>query len=181
MLSNFRARSALAVLLAGFLAVIAPSTTRADALPSQYVPITPIAVPPFVFKDAHGQTVTVQDFRGRYVLLNIWATWCAPCVEEMPSLNRLQAHFPVSKLQIVALNEDHDGAVLARAFYTQHSLRYLDVFVDEAGRAPALFSLHGLPTTFLIDPRGNVIGMAEGNVEWDTPDSIAFLEKRVQP
>lgn len=136
-------------------------------------------LPAFMFQDGKGQETDLSAFRGRYVLLNLWATWCGPCVQEMPALDALQAHFNKRKLSIVALTQDRDGLAAARGFYGRYGLKNLDVYADGAGRTTAILRVRGLPTTLLIDPHGVEIGRVYGIAEWNTPETIAFLEARM--
>lgn len=160
-----------------FLAVSA----QAETLERRFVAITPPRpAPQFVFQDDQGQPLTLQDLRGHYVLLNIWATWCGPCVREMPSLDRLQAHFDPQNFQVIALAEDHDAVTTVRAFYARHRLKHLPIYVDTTGQVPSVFRVSGLPTTVLIDPQGRVVGRVEGSTDWSTPDALAFLERQTR-
>ena len=132
------------------------------------------------FRDNKGHDVTMMDFRGHYVLLNLWATWCHPCVQEMPSLDALAGQFTGNSLKIIALNEDHDGITAAEAFYKRHSLTHLLPYADTAGRAPFEITARGLPTTLLIDPRGNEIARIEGDADWQSPAIIAYIKAETQ-
>jgi thiol-disulfide isomerase/thioredoxin len=165
----------------------------------------PAPVPAFTFQDAKGQVLDLKNnFRGHYVLLNLWATWCGPCVHEMPALDALAAKLaaesgtsspakPVTistgqagatsspPLEIVALTEDHDGLGAAESFYKRHNLHHLTVFVDDSGEATFILRVQGLPTTLLIDPQGREIGRIEGATDWDDPATIAFLKSLLKP
>jgi thiol-disulfide isomerase/thioredoxin len=168
-----------------FAAFMSASCAYASDFSSRFTPTTPPAlVPAFPFEDAHSRTLDLKEFRGSYVLLNLWATWCGPCVREMAALDALAQRLPTEPsrppLAIVALTEDNNGLGAAEGFYKRHSLRHLPVFVDTAGQAPSLLRIRGLPTTLLIDPKGMEIGRIEGDAEWDEADTIAFLEKQMQ-
>ncbi len=142
------------------------------------VATSPKALPPFVFQDAVGQTVSLRDFHGRYVLLNLWASWCGPCVHEMPSLDELQNKLGSEHFMVLALNEDREGQTTAPLYYGRHDIHALAVYVDKAGRAPSVFHINGLPTSLLIDPKGNEIGRITGEADWATPEAIEFLKFR---
>ena len=129
----------------------------------------PVAVPDLVFADASGRPVSLSDFRGRSVLLNIWATWCVPCRKEMPSLDRLQAEFDPSKLLVLTLSIDLQGAAVVRKFYHDLGLRSLGIYVDTTGSAGNKLGLPGVPGTLLIDARGREVGRKLGPAEWDSP------------
>lgn len=153
---------------------------RANELAKNFTPTTPIqALPNFNFADEKGVNQTLEGFRGRYILLNLWASWCAPCVEEMPSLNALRDKFDFKDLNIIALNVDRNGTAIAQAFMTRHNLKNLLAYVDTSGRVPYTLKTRGLPTTFLIDREGREIGRVEGAVNWSSPDAIAFLRTKI--
>jgi len=141
----------------------------------------PKPLPAFSFEDAAGHTLNLSDFKGRYLLLNLWATWCAPCAHEIPSLDALQEQFPPQRLTVIALTEDSSGIAAARSFYNRHGIRHLPVYADGTGVAPSLLRARGLPTSFLIDPEGREIGSVEGEADWAAPDAVAFLAKRANP
>jgi thiol-disulfide isomerase/thioredoxin len=164
-----------------------------------------IALPMFTFQDAKGQELDLTNFRGHYVLLNIWATWCGPCAHEMPALDKLAQKIEAEnakpdvkdiaftlgapaagamfspKMDIIPLAEDRDGLAAAETFYKRHNLQHLKVFIDEAGEAPSILQINGLPTTFLIDPNGYEIGRIEGATDWDSPATLDFLEAQMKP
>lgn len=140
----------------------------------------PRAVPSFVFEDASHQQHTLADYRGRYVLLNIWATWCSPCVKEMPSLDGLEQKMGGAKFTVLPVSEDRTADAIG-AFYRGHGLTHLPQMIDEAGIAPSNFDMRGLPTTLLIDPQGKEIARAEGDVDWMAPETLAFIQARMTP
>ena len=137
-------------------------------------------LPDLVFADAEGRERKLSDWRGRTVLLNLWATWCVPCRREMPALDRLQAKLGGGEFEIVAVNLDTRGpeqvATFLRDAGIDHLARYRDatlkVFQDlkAQGRAP------GLPTSLLIGPDGCELGFLPGPAEWDSPDGTALVE-----
>jgi thiol-disulfide isomerase/thioredoxin len=131
------------------------------------------------FTDERGRTLRLNDFRGKTVLLNIWATWCGPCRKEMPTLDRLQAHLGSERFQVVALSIDRGGASAVQKFYAEIGVRHLAFFIDATGRAGSNLALVGLPGTLLIDPEGREVGRLIGPAEWDSPEMIAFLETQI--
>ncbi len=164
----------LAILL--FTALI--GSAEASDFTTRYTPAAvPKRVPSFTFNDSNGRTLDLGDFKGRYVLLNLWATWCGPCVREMPGLDALQQKISSKRLTVLAVSEDHEGINAAMSFYKRHELSHLPVLADQSGRAPSLLHVDGLPTTLLIDPNGMEIGRIEGDADWDDSDTIAYLEK----
>lgn len=128
---------------------------------------SPRALPLLSFEDEAGKTLTLADFRGRTVLLNIWATWCPPCREEMPSLDRLNAKRGGPAFEVVALSIDSDRAAV-KPFYRETGIKTLREYFDPNGRASAALGAFAVPVTLLIDKNGREIGRALGPAEWDS-------------
>ena len=116
-----------------------------------------------------------MDFHGQAVLLNFWATWCAPCVREMPALDRLQARLGPEGLSVIALSVDRRGLEVVEPFYRRLSIEALDIYLDPANQVARSFTVPGLPTTYLIDPDGQMVGVLAGPAEWDSPDALALM------
>ena len=108
-------------------------------------------------------------------MLNFWATWCAPCVKEMPALDRLAATGAERNLQVLALSADREGAPVVRRFYDVNAIKHLAVAVDKLSRVSRAVDVGGLPTTVLYDVQGREVGRVVGVAEWDAPDTVAFL------
>jgi len=145
-------------------------TWLADPEPAPATPIT----------TADGQETTLAAFHGQVVLLNFWATWCAPCVREMPSLDRLQAKLQGEGLAVVAVSEDFAGLDLVRPFFERLKLEHLAIFLDSDGALGKVFGIAGLPTTLLIDREGRVVGGLEGPAEWDSSEAVALIRHYLQ-
>lgn len=139
----------------------------------------PRAVPELDFRDGDGRPATLADFRGKVVLLNIWATWCGPCREEMPTLDRLQAKLGGSEFQVVALSIDRAGLGVVSEFYDEIGIEHLPKYIDESGKASRQLNAVGLPTTLLIDREGREIARHVGPAEWDTPEMVAFFRQQL--
>lgn len=137
----------------------------------------PKPVPPLAFVDGEGRRIDLSEFGGRLVLLNLWATWCGPCVKEMPSLDRLQAQLGGEAFQVVALSLDRGGKAAVEPFYRKTGVDHLALYLDPGSASMQALSLRGLPTTLLIDQEGRELGRVEGAVEWDSPEVVAFLRK----
>jgi thiol-disulfide isomerase/thioredoxin len=131
-------------------------------------PATPLTL-------ADGREITLAAFQGRVVLLNFWATWCAPCVREMPSLDRLQAKLKDEGLEVVAVSQDLAGLELVAPFFERLKLRNLAIYLDGAGALAKALGIAGLPTTLLIDREGLVLGGLEGPAEWDSDEATALI------
>ncbi|WP_198294130.1 TlpA disulfide reductase family protein [Ensifer sp. BR816] len=141
----------------------------------------PKPVPDVRFTDGDGRPGALADFRGKVVLLNVWATWCGPCRKEMPTLDRLQAALGGPNFEVVALSIDRQGAEVVRTFYSEIGVRNLALHVDASGQALSALAALGLPTTILIDTEGRELGRLMGPAEWDAPEMVAFLRSVVEP
>lgn len=155
----------------------APTSTRAFAFnPAD----APRPLPDLAFVDGDGRPLTLADFRGKVVLLNIWATWCVPCREEMPTLDRLQAELGGPDFAVVALSIDRAGAKAVHEFYEEIGIRHLGLYVDSSGKASRDVGVVGLPTTLLVDREGRELGRLIGPAEWDSPEAVTFIRRHLQ-
>ena len=131
------------------------------------------------FRDANGGDVSIADWKGRTVLLNLWATWCAPCRREMPHLDALEAELGGDKFEVVPISLDTGSTEKPKAFYQEINLKNLPFFHD--GTLETLNNLKrknlafGLPATLLIDRRGCVVGNLNGPAEWASDDAKALV------
>ncbi len=147
----------------------------------QFVPASPPRPAPQVsFSDATGASANLSDFAGKPVLLNLWATWCAPCRREMPSLERLQARLG-DKITVLAISEDIGGNKAVAPFIAKFGLKAVKTYLDPKSTLTQAFNVDGLPTSFLIDRRGRVIGRVEGEAEWDSPKMLSVIEPLLLP
>ena len=137
----------------------------------------PREVPDFSFIDSDGETRTLADWRGKLVLVNIWATWCAPCKEEMPALDRLQAKLGGEDFAVVPISVDRGGVNKPRGFLEEIGADNLPVLLDQTARMNFKFDVMGLPATIVIDKQGHEIARMVGPAEWDSPEAIERLEK----
>jgi thiol-disulfide isomerase/thioredoxin len=135
-----------------------------------------VTFPSVVFQDASGRYTRLRDMTGRVLLLNFWATWCLPCVEEMPDLDRLQARFATQPFTVLALCEDVSGLSAAEGFFRAHRLQHLGVYVDPQGQARRDCSVPAIPASFLIDRQGRPRGILPGAAPWDSPAAHALIE-----
>ncbi|MBX6321024.1 MAG: TlpA family protein disulfide reductase [Rhodospirillaceae bacterium] len=140
--------------------------------PAQPAPATP-------FSDESGRSLTLAAFRGRVVLLNLWATWCGPCVDEMPALDRLQAAVGGPDFTVVALSEDRQGISVIKPFYEKEAIGHLAIAVDDGGALARDLDVQGLPTSFLIDREGRLIGRLTGPADWDSAEWTALVKRAV--
>ncbi len=135
---------------------------------------TPKPVAEIQFEDDNGQSRSLADFRGKFVLLNIWATWCIPCRKEMPALDRLATMLGSDDFEVVPLSIDRDMD-LVRKFYLEVGIQKLGRYRDNSGGAARKLGAVGIPTTLLIDRDGREIGRLIGPAEWDSSEMIKFI------
>lgn len=140
---------------------------------------SPKAIPELRFVDSAGRGHSLADFRGKVVLLNVWATWCEPCREEMPTLDRLQARLGGDRFAVVALSVDQQGAPIARKFYDEVAIKALPLYVDPTAKAAFVLDAPGLPVTLLVDRNGREIGRHLGAVKWDAPEVVERLQRAI--
>lgn len=142
----------------------------------KYQPAKPGTVLPAVpYVDADGMDRPLDGLRGEALLVNVWATWCAPCVEEMPALDRLAAQTKQTGVRVVALSADREGAAVVRRFYEVNGVRNLPVAVDKTARVARATGIGGLPTTLLYAADGTEVGRVTGVAKWDAPEVVTFL------
>jgi len=141
---------------------------------------SPLTIPDLTFEDAAGKPVKLDNWRGRTVLLNLWATWCVPCRKEMPALDALQAKLGSPDFQVVAINIDTRDAEKPKAFLKEIGVSRLAYFTDRSAKVfqdlKSIGRAFGMPTTLLIDRQGCEIGSIAGPAEWASPDAIKLIE-----
>ncbi len=136
---------------------------------------TPQGIANIRFVDKDGTRMDIADFRGRVVLLNVWATWCVPCRVEMPTLDALQAELGGPDFEVLALSIDSTGPGIVQRFFDDTGIRNLNMYVDTTMLSATALRAVGLPTTLLIGRDGKEIGRLVGPAEWDAPEMVDFL------
>lgn len=139
----------------------------------------PVPPPDVAFTDAKGLSHHLGDFKGHGMVVNLWATWCAPCVAEMPSLQALSETLAPKDIAVLPLSSDHGGADAVEAWYRRHGITALPVLLDPGGAVAHAFGARGIPTTIIIDTAGMVVAKLEGAADWGTPDSQALVRRLV--
>ena len=137
----------------------------------------PKPLPALSFVDGNRQKRTLASFKEKLVLLNIWATWCGPCREEMPTLDRLQAQHGSKAFEVVALSIDNADITLIEDFYEELNLDSLATYVDPTGSAMAILNVNGIPATLLVSPQGEELGRMLGPAEWDAPEIVETIRQ----
>jgi thiol-disulfide isomerase/thioredoxin len=135
------------------------------------------AAPAIAFRDEAGKEIRLADYHGRYMLVNLWATWCGPCIEELPELAKLQKELPQDRIAVVPVDvlEKLDAEKVG-AFLAMHGADGLPVYIDSAYATQRGFTANELPLTVLIDADGHEVARAAGGQKWDDPASVAYLK-----
>ena len=139
----------------------------------------PQDVPAFSFSADGGQEKSLADWKGKVVLLNLWATWCAPCRKEMPALDKLKADLGGENFDVVAISIDRGGFDKPRAFLKKIEVGHLKLYNEATGRLGPKLKAFGMPTTLLIDRNGKEIGRLIGPAEWDSEDAVTLLKAAI--
>lgn len=134
--------------------------------------------PDFALTGAFGGEGKLSDLRGQFVILNFWATWCAPCVEEMPSLQRLHRAYDGDDFEIVAVSLDNEGAAVVKSFAERHKLEF-SLAVDPEKKTEMLYGLTGLPETYILDKEGVILEKILGPRDWASADTVEKMIKLV--
>ncbi|WP_421984195.1 TlpA family protein disulfide reductase [Roseibium sp.] len=138
---------------------------------------TPRQVPETAFFDGAGKPVFLKDFEGAYLVVNVWATWCEPCREEMPALDQLTRNLGNRNIRVLPISIDTTGAGNIESFYRLHKLTDLPVYLDPSQNTMRTLNVFGIPTTVLIDPDGREIGRMVGPAQWDSDESLEQLSE----
>ena len=170
------------LLVAGLILAALPGIAWADGPPVQgdvahfNLYDQPKPAPDATFRDGDGAQYRLGDFQGTVLLVNFWATWCAPCVREMPELDALQQQMGGDDFAVLAINQDRGGAKVAEPFLRERlGLEALALYLDKSWTFGRAMGLRGLPTTFLIDAEGRIVGDLQGIAAWDGDDAKALI------
>src|ERR1044071_3317605 len=172
--------------LAGALPTLArpaPANIEPELAPGTLAQVQ-LAKPPktgpgLAFNDGGDKPLKLADYKGKIVLLNFWATWCAPCVKEMPSLDKLQAEIGKDKFLVLPLSLDGPSRPKVAPFYQDKKLANLGVYFDKGKKAMQALGISILPTSILIDGEGRELGRLEGEADWEKPEALALVKAAV--
>ena len=174
---------------AGTLTAVAAARNSAGAAPRtpdgmlDLAAVQPLAegraVAPFSFTLADGTARSLADYAGQGVVLNLWATWCAPCVAEMPALDELARRVRPDQVAVLALSSDRGGAGPVERFYRKVGVRNLAVLLDPGAAATRALGARGLPTTLLLDREGRERARLEGAADWAGADALVLIRRAV--
>ena len=133
------------------------------------------AAPEVAFKDGSGRDWGFVEFKGKVVVAIFWATWCPICAGEMPKLDQLQAELGPEGLQVIALSLDSDGPSVVPPYFAQRGIDHLNVYHDTGSLLAAIMGVRGVPTVFVIDTEGQLVGAVEGGADWGSPEAKSYL------
>ena len=128
------------------------------------------------FMDINQKNVNLDDFRGKLVILNFWATWCAPCKEEMPSLDNLQSNTKLNNLKIFPINIGQEDVSKSKFFFRELNIKNLDIYIDAPITLAKKFSLRGVPTTILFNKKGKEFARVMGSIDFNDQKFINWLK-----
>ncbi len=166
--------------LAAALIARKPRAQDLDDLAKALEPVSPpVAAPDISFVAADGSEHHLSDFLGHGMVVNLWATWCAPCIEELPSLAALSKTLAPDDIAVLPLSSDRGGATAVAAYFQQHDISGLPVLLDPHSAAAHAWNVRGIPTSFIIDKRGREVARLEGSADWSTPAAAALIRKLV--
>lgn len=140
---------------------------------------TPLPVAASAFHDGQGKQISLSQFEGKIVLLNIWASWCQPCVIELPALDRLQQRLGSDDFVVVAVSIDSDAEEARKMFVDRLSMKHLQLYIEPAEQVGKYFPVDVLPASFFIDRQGRAMGLLRSYVEWDDPLADKLIERLV--
>lgn len=164
------------------LTAVPPPALTADALPNGFKPVDPpMAMGGFAFQDVDGNTVHLSDFKGQPVLLNIWAKWCAPCLEEMPKLNHLQRDVAPGTLAVVAVAVDEPDPQKVRNFLANRRWDALKPYLDPKNVFADALNIKSIPVSLLIDKNGYALARVDAPVDWFSDGAIRLLKRTIMP
>ena len=128
------------------------------------------------FLDINQKNVNLNDFKGKLVILNFWATWCAPCKEEMPSLDDLQSNVKLNNLKIFPINIGQEDLFKSKFFFRELNIKNLEIYIDAPITLAKKFSLRGVPTTILFNKEGKEFARIMGSIDFNDPEFINWLK-----
>ena len=171
------------VQLSAFVAIAFIGATAGAAEPPKFAGMagdfSPIDPPEQItapkFQDKMGQPVSLDSFKGKVVVLNFWATWCPPCIAEMPALDHLQSEMGGADFTVVAVSTDREGIKKSAPFYRRAGIKNLTLYNDTRGNLLGAFQGKSLPITIVLDREGRVVGRIEGAAQWDSAEAKALI------
>jgi thiol-disulfide isomerase/thioredoxin len=184
-IAGFAVMSLLAVPEAGRPAKIAAAEDAAggaetsSGLEKLVRAVPPAALPDIAFVDGDGRDRNLGEWRGKVVLVNLWATWCAPCKREMPGLDRLQAKLGGADFTVLPISLDRSGPEKPGQFLASNGLKNLPLYLDRGSSIMQTLRVPGLPVSIIVDRQGREVARLAGSAEWDSPEAEALIRAAI--
>ncbi len=179
-LTRRRTLAAVATLAAAWPARKPKAEEELQSLSALSLTDPPVPLPEITFYDEGGQAHGIGEFKGHGMVVNLWATWCVPCVAEMPALAALARALAPADIAVMPLSSDRGGADAVRSFFAQHGIAGLPVLLDPKGAVQRALGVQGIPVTVLVDREGRERARLEGAADWATPAAIARVRTLVE-
>jgi thiol-disulfide isomerase/thioredoxin len=138
-------------------------------------PMAPVPAPRLRFTDAAGAKLSLADYAGHGLVVNLWATWCGPCVAEIPSLSAVAPVLRRSGVLVLPIAIDLSGAAVVKPFYDRHRITGLPILLDTSGAVMDVLHTTGIPLTIIVNGGGQIVGRVEGAANWDTPQTVSAI------
>lgn len=135
----------------------------------------PTPLPPLKFQDAEGKALTIDDFKGHVLLVNVWATWCPPCKAELPTIAALAPKLRAFGGQVLPISIDVGGIKTVKAYFAAQNITGLPVLSDTSGNDLSLLQSPGIPTSIVVRPDGQAVALLAGGADWDTQNVLDFM------
>lgn len=165
--------------ITGLAATALAKPARADDVDDISLTSPAKPVPDIPFRDETGRIWQLSDYRGKGLILNIWATWCPPCIAEMPSLDRLSQQLGGDDFAVLPLSMDRGGAKAVASFYQAKNLTHLPILLDHQASINRFIKPKGLPFSLVVNRQGEEIGQVLGGINWDSPGVVRFLRRKI--
>jgi thiol-disulfide isomerase/thioredoxin len=136
---------------------------------------SPIKLPIIEFTDIEGKKITNTTLIGKVSVINLWATWCSPCIKELPSINNLAKILGSENIKIYAVSQDRAGSKVVPPYFERLKLNYLTIYLDNKGSLMSDFNTPVLPTTVIVNSKGMEVGRLVGTINWDSQEVVSFL------
>lgn len=154
-----------------------PVTSVTPDAATSWTATSPTPPPPLRFTNEQGKSLSLEDYKGRLLLVNLWATWCEYCRDEMPTFVALAPKLKAFNGLILPISVDKTGLTAVAPYYKANNITDLPMLADTTGQAMQMMQTQGIPTTLVVRPDGMSVARMEGSADWDTPAVLAFLEK----
>ncbi len=141
----------------------------------------PMPAPNLKFTSQTGENLSLAHFRGNGLVVSIWATWCGPCVAELPTLAAIAPKLASAKILVLPISIDMEGLKVVQPFYQTHNITNLPILLDPDGNDPDALNARGIPVTILINPKGQITARLDGGANWNNPDTINLITQLIAP